>query len=327
MKVLGQNTLVLSRIRTAAAIVIGLFPAVALAGCAGFREWIAVSLFYQEAVLAPDQVLKDLSYWTDPQADERKHRLDLYVPEGRGWPVLVFVHGGGWTRGDKALKFGDADPYGNIGRFYAARGIGVAVVNYRLQPRVTWREQAKDIARALAWVYGHADDYGANRRAIFMSGHSSGAQLATRAAVDHELLRELGLSSSRLCGVISVSGAPFDIEDKTSYELGTKPLLYEKSFRAGESGGRWKYEASAVNFVTPSTPPFLLMYGWWEARGIKRQNQLMHHALIAAGVPARLVITPWDGHGLIVAALSRPDSMASAEILDFIRGTKCSSKH
>jgi len=277
--------------------------------------------------LARDQVHKDLSYWTGPSADQRKHRLDLYVPESRGWPVLIFVHGGSWKSGDKALKFGDSDPYGNIGRFYAARGIGVAVINYRLQPTVTWREQVLDIARALAWVYGHAVDYGANWRAIFLSGHSSGAQLAVRAAVDHELLRELGLSPRLLCGVISVSGAPFDIEDKTTYELGTNPLLYEKPFRVGDSGDRWKYEASAVNFVTPSTPPFLLIYGWWEARGLKRQNEVMYRALIAAGVPARLVVTPWDGHALIVAALSRPDRIASEKILDFIRGTKCASKH
>ena len=304
---------------------IALLPAFVLAGCGDFAERLAVELFYQEAPFARSQIYKDLVYWTGPDADDRKHRLDFFVPEGRGWPVLIFVHGGGWSTGDKGLKFGGADPYGNIGRFYAAEGVGVAVINYRLQSKVTWREQIKDIARALAWVYGHAEKYGANRRAIFIFGHSSGAQLAARVAVDHQLLRELGLPPSLLCGVISVSGAPFDIEDKTTYELGTNPSLYEKPFRAGDSGDRWKYEASAANFVTASTPRFLLMYGWWEARGLKRQNEVMYQALTAADVPARLVVTPWDGHGLIVAALSHPYRMASAEILDFIRTTKCSS--
>jgi acetyl esterase/lipase len=305
---------------------IALLSAFFLAGCRDFAERLAVVLFYQEAPFAPIQIYKDLPYWTGPNADDRKHRLDFYVPEGRGWPVLIFVHGGGWTKGDKALKFGGVDPYGNIGRFYAARGIGVAVINYRLQSKVTWREQIKDIARALAWVHGHTEKYGANRRAIFISGHSSGAQLAARTVVDHELMRELKLSPSLLCGVISVSGAPFDIEDKITYELGTNPSRYEKPFRAGDSGDRWKHEASAAHFVTPSTPPFLLMYGRWEARGLKRQNEVMYQALTAADVPARLVVTPWDGHGLIVAALSHPDRMASAEILDFIRTTQCSSK-
>jgi arylformamidase len=296
----------------------------ALAACDGLGEWLAVRLFYREAILPPEQVGKELSYWTGPDADRRKHRLDFYVPTGRDWPVLVFVHGGGWKSGDKALKFGVADPYGNIGRFYAARGIGVAVINYRLQPAVTWRDQVTDVARALAWVHKRADDYGADRRAIFLFGHSSGAQLATRAALDSQLLRELRLSPDAVCGVIAVSGAPFDIADDKTYELGTDPVRYEKRFRAGDGGDRWKYDASSVNLVTPSAPPFLLLHGRWEPKGLHRQNQLMYQALTKAGVPTWLVVAPWEGHFLIVAALSHPERMASAAILNFIRTTKCS---
>ena len=319
MEVLRQKAL----IRSIAKVVMALSSMFALVGCCGFAEWIAVRVFYREAVLARAQVYKDLNYWADPSADQRKHRLDFYVPGGTGWPVLIFVHGGGWRSGDKALTFGDADPYGNIGRFYATRGIGVALVNYRLQPAVTWRDQVKDVAQALAWVYGHAENYGADRRAIFISGHSSGAQLATRTALDHESLQELRLPSRVPCGVIAVSGAPFDISDSKSYALGTKPVFYEKHFRAGESGDRWKYEASAINLVTPSAPPVLLLHGRWETKGLERQNQVMYQALKAAGVPSQLVVTPWEGHFLIVAALSHPEKMASAVILDFIRTTKC----
>lgn len=325
MKVVRQKNPILTRLRNIAKVVIALTSTFAFAGCGGFGEWIAVRLFYREAVLARAKVFKDLSYWAGtPVVDQRKHRLDFYVPAGTGWPILIFVHGGRWRRGDKALKLGDADPYGNIGRFYASRGIGVAVVNYRLQPAVTWRDQVKDVARSLAWVHGHADDYGADKRAIFISGHSSGAQLAARAALDRETLSELRLPPRVPCGVISVSGAPFDISDSETYALGTKPRLYERHFRAGESGDRWKYEASAVNFVTPSAPPFLLLHGRWEPRGLKRQNQVMHEALKAAGVASQLVVTPWEEHFLIVAALSHPERVASTAILDFIRKTECS---
>jgi arylformamidase len=305
-------------------VVIALSCAFALAGCGGFAEWIAVRLFYREAVLAQAQVHKDLKYWVGPSADPRKHRLDFYVPEGNGWPVLIFVHGGGWRSGDKALEFGAADPYGNIGRFYATRGIGVALVNYRLQPAVSWREQVVDVTQALAWVYGHAEDYGANKRAIFVSGHSSGAQLATRAVLDHKVLRELRLPPDVPCGVIAVSGAPFDISDNRTYELGTNPALYERPFRDNSGGEDWKHEASAVNYVTSTAPSFLLLHGRWEPKGLKRQNQVMHEALKAAGVSSQLVVTPWDGHFLIVAALSHPGKKASAVILDFIRRAPCS---
>ena len=293
-----------------------------LTACEEMGERIVVALFYREAVLPQDQVRKELSYWTGADADPRKHRLDFYLARGKNWPVLIFAHGGSWKSGDKALEFGGVDPYGNIGRFYAARGIGVAVINYRLQSAVTWREQITDVARALAWVYEHAPDYGGNRQALFLFGHSSGAQLAARAALDRNLLRELKLPPGVLRGVIAVSGAPFDMTNDTSYALGTNPTRFEKRFRAGDAGDRWKIEASSVPLVTPSAPPFLLLHGRWEPKGLQRQNQLMYQALTKAGVPTRLVVAPWDGHFLIVAALSRPDSTASAAVLDFVRGAK-----
>lgn len=256
-------------------------------------------------------------------ADARKRRLDFYVPKGNGWPVFIFVHGGGWRSGDKGLKFGGADPYGNIGRFYAARGIGVAVINYRLQPTVTWREQILDVARAMTWVQRHAGDYGADKHAVFLFGHSSGAYLAARTALDRELLLKLGLGPGSLCGVIAVSGAPYDIADEKTYELGTDPVLFARPFQSDDGEERWKYDASPLYFVAPGAPPFLLLHGRWETRGLKRQNQLMHEALRKAGVSSRLVATPWDGHFLIVASLSHPDREASAEVLEFTRTTKC----
>lgn len=310
---------VLPRQRNITAVVTVLYCGLAVSGCGRFAEWIAVRLFYRDAALAQARVYRDLNYWPGPSADPRKHQLDFYVPDGSGWPVLIFLHGGGWRSGDKALEFGGVDPYGNIGRFYSARGIGVAVANYRLQPAVSWRDQIRDVAQALAWVYGHADQYGANKKAIFISGHSAGAQLATRAAVDQKILRELGLPPYVPCGVIAVSGAPFDITDRRT----TRLAFYEKTFGAGADGEGWKYEASAVKFVTSATPPFLLLHGRWEPPGLKLQNQVMYEALGAAGVPAELVVTPWDNHPLTVAAISYPGKIASNAILDFIRRTPC----
>jgi acetyl esterase/lipase len=299
---------------------IALLAAWGLAGCGDFAEWMAIRLFYREMVLPREQVYSDLIYWSGPDADQRKHRLDFYIPKGRGWPVLIFVHGGSWRRGDKAQKFGGADPYGNIGRFYAARGIGVAVANYRLQPKVTWREQVQDIARVLAWVYGHAKEYGGDKSVIFVSGHSSGAQLATRTALDRHLLQELGLPPRVPCGIIAISGAPFDLADEK-----INLSVFEKHFRAGDDGDRWKHEASSVNLVTPSAPPFLLLHGRWDRKGLKRQNQLMARALARAGVQSRLAVTPWEEHFLIVAALSRPDTPASTAVMDFIGSAKCAA--
>src|SRR5256885_11412708 len=114
-----------------------------------------MALLYGPVPLAEGQVQRDICYREG--SEDSKHRVDLFLPPGSGWPILVFIHGGGLSSGDKALKVSGADVYGNIGRFYAAQGIGVAVINYRLQPNVNWREQVEDVAHAIAWVHSHLE--------------------------------------------------------------------------------------------------------------------------------------------------------------------------
>ena len=66
------------------------------------------------------EIIRDLPYIDTPEADPIKHKLDLYLPPGRkDFPVLVFVHGGGWTHGDKKFWF---DIYGKFGLAFAKRG-------------------------------------------------------------------------------------------------------------------------------------------------------------------------------------------------------------
>src|SRR5262245_33646251 len=126
---------------------------------------------------------RDLAY---RDGRDPKQTLDLYAPEGKGWPVMVFVHGGGWNSGDKDLKVEGTAIYADVGRFFASQGVGTAVVNYRLLPRVSWRDQITDVAGAVAWLHRHAADYGGDPSQFFLAGHSAGAQLAARVALDPE---------------------------------------------------------------------------------------------------------------------------------------------
>ena len=96
------------------------------AGCRSAAAFFVMPFVYDAQSLAPDRVVRDVAYREGPGADPEKHRLDLFLPAepvAPGWPVLVFVHGGGWTRGDRAFTVAGRDVYGNIGRFFASRGI------------------------------------------------------------------------------------------------------------------------------------------------------------------------------------------------------------
>src|SRR5438105_11623626 len=146
-----------------------------------FSSYFAVrraglAVLYKPVSLLESQVLRDVPY--RESSEDEKHRLDLYLPDAEDWPVLIFIHGGGLSTGDKSLRFGGADVYGNIGRFYASHGIGVAVINYRLQPKVSWPEQVDDVAHAAAWVHSNLGSYGGDTSRLFIGGHSAGAYLA-----------------------------------------------------------------------------------------------------------------------------------------------------
>jgi acetyl esterase/lipase len=286
-----------------------LFVIAALAfftGCT-VAEHVGIALLYKKAPLPDAQVKYDVPYVD--QSPLAEQRLDLFLPTGTNWPVFIFVHGGNWDAGDKDLRVGGADVYGNIGRFYATRGVGVAVINYRLQPTVNWREQVADVAAATAWVHTHIAEYGGNPNRIFLGGHSAGAQLACHVAL---------LSSLVISGVISVSGAGLDVADQKTYDLGAKRAYYADRFGNDSPRKIWAREASPITYITSNAPPFLILYAAGESRALQRQSQRLREVLENEHVSSRLIVVPGQSHARIVLTLSRTDRTAADAILHFI---------
>ena len=291
-------------------------------GCAVVRR-AGIAVMYKRAELPVQQVLLNLPYVNGASGNSSKQQqLNLFLPSGTNWPVLVFVHGGGWDAGDKDLRAGGADVYNNIGRFFALHGVGVAVINYRLQPQVNWRDQVHDVAAATVWTRAHIASYGGDPGRIFLMGHSAGAQLAAHVALNPAPLSTLGISSNIICGVVSVSGAGMDLSDAKTYELGQKLPFYEKKFGTGE-GAEWKRDASPVTYATSDDPPFLILYARGESKSLKRQSQLLHDVLTSHRISSRIVEVPGQSHSIIVLSLSRDDKTAGPAILKFIEENRC----
>ena len=288
-----------------------------LAGCTSIVEGLAIPFLYVEAELPDAQIVRDVAYRDDAGADPHKHRLDLFLPAARssdaGWPLLVFVHGGGWTSGDKGLRVGGADVYANIGRFFAAHGVGTAVVSYRLQPDVDWRDQVDDVEHAVAWLRAHVAARGGDPRAIFLSGHSAGAQLASWAA--------LAPGEPRVCGLIAVSGAGFDLADEQTYALGASRDYYAQRFALGSPDAAWIENASVVRLARPALPPALILYADDDPRALQRQAHVLDEALRAQGTESQVVVVPGQTHTSIVLTLSRGDRTAAPAMLEFIEKT------
>jgi acetyl esterase/lipase len=126
---------------------------------------------------SPDvEVLRDVSY----TEGGRKAKLDIYRPRGvdlTDAPVLIQVHGGGWTIGTKEQQ-------GLIlMNRMAERGWVCVAVNYRLAPKYPFPTQIVDVKRAVAWVREHIAEYGGDPAYLTITGGSAGGHLAALVAL------------------------------------------------------------------------------------------------------------------------------------------------
>jgi arylformamidase len=317
-----------SRLR--AGVRAGLAIALVLAGLVGVDAslgwpamyWVGIRLLYREAALPAGQVVRNLPYRSFDAAGSPRLRFDLYLPQGRGWPMVVFAHGGGWREGDKDLRIGGADVYANIGRFLAAHGVGTAIINYRLLPDVSWPQQLDDVAHAVVTARTELARRGARGSALFLMGHSAGAQLVTRVALDPGPLSRAGGTIRQICGVIPISGAGLDLTDQRTWDLGADFEYYRTRF-AADGAANWQRAASPMRFVSPAAPPFLVIYSGGESKPLARQSSLLADRLRENDVPVYTVVVPGGSHERILLALSRNDQAAGPAILQFVKGLRC----
>ncbi|HMP16165.1 MAG TPA: alpha/beta hydrolase [Gemmatales bacterium] len=254
-------------------------------------------------------MFRDISYAEERGADPEKHKLDLYLPQQHcNYPVLVFVHGVGWSHGDKNYWF---DLYGKLGQAIAKQGIGVAVINYRLSPHVKNPEQAFDVAQAIKWVHRNISNYGGNLENLFLAGHSAGGQLVSLVATDPTYLARKDMRITDIRGVISISGV-YDVTDNN--------LIFERVF------GKETYKrelCSPIHHVKEGLPPFLILHAERElpyCDGACATH--FYQKLKTCQVPCQIVPVSRRDHMSILACMTEVNDPALQVILQFIHKRK-----
>ncbi len=253
------------------------------------------------------ETVADVAYCTGDGADAVKHKLDLYLPKGhKDYPVLFFVHGGAWRTGDKNF-FG---AYSSLGKFYARRGIGTVVTNYRLSPKVQHPEHIKDVARAFAWTARNITKYGGRPDALFLCGHSAGGHLVALLAADETYLKAEGVKASAVRAVIPISGIYRIPERGMASVFGRDPAV--------------KRKAGPIEHVRPGLPPFLILYAENDYPVCGRvPSEAFCKALVEKKVDAATKEIKDRSHLSIIMSAARADDPVSDAILGFIgRHTK-----
>ena len=247
---------------------------------------------------------KDISYVTGQDADPIKHKLDIYKPKGqKDFPVMLFVHGGSWSYGNKGM-------YAAVGDTFAKLGIGTVIINYRLtnkENHVKHPDHVRDVAAAFAWVHANIERYGGRRDRIFLSGHSAGAHLVALLATDESYLKAHQLGFENIRGVMALSGV---------YEIVPMIPIFFGPF--GTDADAYK-GASPINHVKANDPPFLICYGDKDYPLCDKISEAFCKKLKLAHCEARTQMIKDRNHFSIIIQLAlSPDDPCTKAMLDFI---------
>ncbi|MBV8326198.1 alpha/beta hydrolase [Chryseobacterium sp.] len=289
-------------------------------------------------------VSENLVYKTDKKG--KPLMLDLYTPKSttaEKFPVLIYVHGGGWIEGSKTI-FAD-DYVENTIKKLTAKQYAVISINYTLLNDSTHfplpLEDTKDVVR---WVRKNADQYHFDTSNIGLFGASAGAHLSLLAAYtpddSFKGSPELSAYSAKVNYVIDHYG-PADLNQLFHTRLGTIPVAMvrmiskkivslQQNLVRGLSGfDLKKNQEYAIEYLKTISPvsytstavPTLIVQGDKDKIVPLNQSKKLRRKLNRAKVQNSLIIIEDGVHGFGTTDKDRLDKMTD-QMVDFIISQK-----
>jgi acetyl esterase/lipase len=276
-----------------------------------------LSATFVAAAYAQDANLKierDIPY---VESADPLQKLDVYAPPGaKNFPVVVWIHGGGWQAGDKADVA--VKP-----QAFAKKSFVFVSVNYRLEPKVVMGDLVRDVAKSVGWIHVHIAEHGGDPQRLFIMGHSAGAQLAALLCTDERYFQELGFSLGAVKGCVPVDGDTYDVPAMIVSEQNLRRAhgFPEPKFGHPEEFGTLEQQKdfSAVNHVAKgkSIPPFLILHV--AANPMTTMQALeLQRVLKGAGIEAKAFGGKDTSHGKLNNDLGVEGDPATKELFGFV---------
>lgn len=249
--------------------------------------------------------------------------LDLYIPPEthprppQGFPLVIYIHGGGWLEGDRHLSGPFVDFPGVLASL-AARGYVVASIDYRLSGEATFPAQIQDVKAAIRWIRSRSSEYDLDPARAMTWGASAGGHLAALTAVTCnvpalEPAQSSGgpgippQTSDCIQGAVSWYGV-FDIAtiaaqaregNAFSRDVASVPewrLLgcFAQACKNGQIAA-----ASPVTYVDATDPPMLLITGTEDTIVPYQQTIEMAEKLKTVGVSHEVMVLPGVDHSFL----------------------------
>lgn len=198
------------------------------------------------------KVMADLAY-----GPNERNVLDLYLPDHPAGdvPLVVCIHGGGWTSGDKQMLAWAAAGL-------ADGGLAAASVNHRFCPEWLFPAAVDDVQRAVRWLRHQAGRYRLDGSRFGAIGNSSGGHLASFLGLTETRQRvadEVAACSSRVSCVVDCYGPVDLLQIMTS---ASAPIIENFLGKGLSAHTVTDYLAASPAAMVPSNPcPFLILHG------------------------------------------------------------------
>ena len=233
-------------------------------------------------------------------------RLDLYQARGAGpTPVLMYIHGGGWTNGSKESSALTFLPYLEM-------GWSVVNVEYRMADVAHAPAAVEDCRCALRWIYRNAEQYNFDVDRIVVTGNSAGGHLSlttgmlpASAGLDRQCPGDrnrtwstgtTSMAELKVAAIINWYGIT-DVVGLMQGPPGSSGNFTEAWLGSRSDRGEIARRVSPLTHVRAGLPPVLTIHGDSDPIVPYDHGVRLHQALDGAGVPNRLITVEGGGHG------------------------------
>jgi acetyl esterase/lipase len=281
---------------------------------------IFLTFFKAQDTISEVLTYRDVTY---KKADTAEQKLDIYLPENSmiSHPVVIYAHGGGWNKGDKAFR--DGYYLNDFVLKLVQDGYAVVSINYTLLDENThFPKPVEDYKEAVRWIRANASKYNFDRDNIGIWGASAGAQIGLIAAnsAENEFSENTALPgySSKVNYFVDFFG-PTDLNQlfrtqEAGFKIFVFKLILPKIYKMRNdmifgitSADIKKQEEKAIDqlkvfspvtYTNQNSVPTLIIHGTKDKVVPYSQSELLKEALDKNGVVNELVPIDKGNHGL-----------------------------
>lgn len=233
----------------------------------------------------PEETELNVAYGADAA-----QKMDVYLPAGRNTSstkVLIMIHGGGWTQGDKSEFTAYVDTLKR-----RLPGYAIFNINYRLATGSAnfFPTQENDVKAALDFIYSKRNEYTISDKYVLL-GASAGGHLALLQAYKYT-------TPVKIKAVVDFFGPTELVNMYNNPPNPLIPLLLLQVTGGNPTTHTALYQQSSpLNFVTAQSPPTIILHGGVDIVVAPSQSVLLRNQLQTIGVVHQYVFYPTENHG------------------------------